>query len=206
MPRPKDTNKKSVGTSRASNRKGNASDVQKAISANSKKYNAMTSAQKKAYNVKQAKSVVKGVVTVASMVGGPGLVRKAGAKIVSKALARNLRNAPKGAPKVSVPKGGIVKKVYYKSRTTASKARERGGIYNDGEGSFLNNSKMVARGPRNAKDLEKMKNALINNVNSKNLKGKLGTTPANQPSRLIDRNIARHSVIRKKYPNSFKGF
>jgi len=56
------------------------------------------------------------------------------------------------------------------------------------------------------KNLSKMENALINNVNSKNLKGKLGTTPANQPSRPIDRNIARHSVIRKKYPNSFKGF
>ena len=46
---------------------------------------------------------------------------------------------------------------YYKSRTKASKARERGGIYNDGEGSFLNNSKMVARGPKNSKDLAKMK-------------------------------------------------
>ena len=185
--------------------RGGSALLKKQQEANTKKYKAMTPAQKKAYNVKQAKSVGKGVVTVASMVGGVGLARKAGTKVVGKALARNLRNAPKSnAPKVPLPKGGKVRSAYYKSRTKASKSRERGGIYNDGEGSFLNNSKMVARGPKNPKDLERMKKALVNNVNSKNLKGKLGTTRASQPSRPIDRNIARGYVLRKKYPNKFK--
>ena len=96
MARPKDNKKKtSTGTSRAYNRKGNASDVQKAISANTKKYKAMTPAQKKAYNVKQAKSVGKGVVTVASMVGGAGVVRAAAAKGLGKAIARNLKPTKK---------------------------------------------------------------------------------------------------------------
>lgn len=71
MPAPKNT-------SRASNRKGNASDVQKAISANTKKYNAMTPAQKKAYVAKQAKAIGKTAAQVASMVGGVGLARKGG--------------------------------------------------------------------------------------------------------------------------------
>jgi len=74
----KDNKKKSMGTSKAYNRKGGAADVQKAISANSKKFKAMTPAQKKAYVAKQAKSVAKGVVTVASMTGGAGLARKGG--------------------------------------------------------------------------------------------------------------------------------
>jgi hypothetical protein len=76
--RPKDTGKKSMGTSRASNRKGNASDVQKAISANTKKYNAMTPAQKKAYVAKQAKAIGKTTAQVVSMIGGAGLARKGG--------------------------------------------------------------------------------------------------------------------------------
>jgi hypothetical protein len=185
--------------------RGGSALLKKQQEANTKKYKAMTPAQKKAYNVKQAKAVGKTAAQVASMVGGVGLARKAGAKVVGKALARNLRNAPKSnAPKVSTPKGGKLRENYYKSRTKASKARERGGIYNDGEGSFLNNSKMVARGPKNPKDLEKMKKALVNNVNSKNLKGKLGKTRASQPSRPIDRNIARGYVLRKKFPNKFK--
>ena len=48
-----------------------------------------------------------------------------------------------------------------------------------------------------------MEKALVNNVNSKNLKGKLGKTRASQPSRPIDRNIARGYVLRKKFPNKF---
>jgi len=185
--------------------RGGAALLKKQQEANTKKYKAMTPAQKKAYNAKQAKSVAKGVVTVASMVGGVGLARKAGAKVVGKALAKNLRNAPKSnAPKISTPKGGKVRSAYYKSRSKSAKARERGGIYNDGEGFLLNNSKMTARGPKNPKDLEKMKKALVNNVNSKNLKGKLGTTRAGQPSRPIDRNIARGYVLRKKFPDKFK--
>jgi hypothetical protein len=89
---PKDNKKKSMGTSRASNRRGNAADVQKSISANTKKYNAMTPTQKKAYVAKQAKSVAKGVVTVASMTGGAGLARKGGAVAVRKMVpARKMK-------------------------------------------------------------------------------------------------------------------
>jgi hypothetical protein len=198
MARPKDNKKKS------NDYRGGAALLKKQQEANTKKYKAMTPAQKKAYITKQAKAIGKTTAQVASMVGGVGIARAAGRKVVGKALARNLRNSPKGAPNVPTPKGGKLRETYYKSRTKASKARERGGIYNDGEGSFLNNSKMVARGPKNSKDLAKMKKALVNNVNSKNLKGKLGTTRASQPSRPIDRNIARGYVLRKKFPNKFK--
>ena len=83
---PKDNKKKSMGTSRAYSRKGGAADVQKAISANSEKFKAMTPAQKKSYLAKQAKSVAKGVVTVASMTGGAGLARKGGVAIARKAI------------------------------------------------------------------------------------------------------------------------
>jgi hypothetical protein len=198
MARPKDNKKKS------NDYRGGSVLLKKQLEANTKKYKAMTPAQKKAYVAKQAKAIGKTTAQVASMVGGVGIARAAGRKVVGKALARNLRNSPKGAPNVPTPKGGKLRETYYKSRTKASKARERGGIYNDGEGSFLNNSKMVARGPKNSKDLAKMKKALVNNVNSKNLKGKLGTTRASQPSRPIDRNIARGYVLRKKFPNKFK--
>jgi hypothetical protein len=198
MARPKDNKKKN------NDYRGGSVLLKKQLEANTKKYKAMTPAQKKAYVAKQAKAIGKTTAQVASMVGGAGIARAAGRKVVGKALARNLRNSPKGAPNVPTPKGGKLRETYYKSRTKASKARERGGIYNDGEGSFLNNSKMVARGPKNSKDLAKMKKALVNNVNSKNLKGKLGTTRASQPSRPIDRNIARGYVLRKKFPNKFK--
>lgn len=40
-------------------------------------------------------------------------------------------------------------------------------------------------------NIKKMKGALINNVNSKNLKGKIGTTKANQPSTSGGRMVAR---------------
>ena len=182
--------------------RGGSALLKKQLEANTKKYKAMTPAQKKAYNVKQAKAIGKTAAQVASMVGGAGVARTVGRKVVGKALAKNLRKNS-NAPKVPTPKGGKLRENYYKSRTKASKARERGGIYNDGEGSFLNNSKMVARGPKNPKDLKKMEKALVNNVNSKNLKGKLGKTRASQPSRPIDRNIARGYVLRKKFPNKF---
>ena len=75
-----------MGTSRGYSRKGNAADVQKSISANTKKFKAMTPAQKKAYVAKQAKSVAKGVVTVASMTGGANLARKGGAVAARKLI------------------------------------------------------------------------------------------------------------------------
>jgi len=84
MPRPKDNKKKS------NDYRGGAALLKKQQEANTKKYKAMTPAQKKAYNVKQAKSVGKGVVQVASMVGGAGLARKGGV-----AAARKLVPAKK---------------------------------------------------------------------------------------------------------------
>ena len=79
MAKQKDNKKKtSTGTSRAYNRKGNAADVQKSITANTKKVNAMSPAQKKAYIAKQAKAIGKTTAQVASMVGGAGLARKGG--------------------------------------------------------------------------------------------------------------------------------
>lgn len=221
MPRPKDTNKKSVGTSRASNRKGNASDVQKAISANTKKYNAMTSAQKKAYNVKQAKSVVKGVVTVASMVGGPGLARKAGAK-AAKAVTGGVRNAQRlarikaqGRLTTTMRTTGQLKNEgsKFEFTTKANSIRQGKTVANKYANRYASQTKdkainvvtqQRATGPRDAKGLAKIEKALRKSVNSKNLKGKLGTTPANQPSRPLDRNIARGYVLRKKFPDKFR--
>jgi hypothetical protein len=80
--------KTSTGTSRAYDRKGNAADVQKASAAQTKKFKAMTPAQKKTYVAKQAKAVGKTTVQVASMVGGAGLARKAAAKVAVPAIKK----------------------------------------------------------------------------------------------------------------------
>jgi len=87
---PKDNKKKSMGTSRGYSRKGGSTDVQKSITANSKKFKAMTPAQKKSYIAKQAKAIGKTTAQVASMVGGAGLARKGGV-----AAARKLVPAKK---------------------------------------------------------------------------------------------------------------
>jgi len=142
MPRPKDNKKKS------NDYRGGSALLKKQQEANTKKYKAMTPEQKKAYNVKQAKSVVKGAAQVASMVGGAAIARKGGVAATRKLVP---------AKKVKV-----------------------------------------------SQDLAKMKTALINNVNSKNLKGKIGKTRASQPSRPLDRNIARGYELRKKFPDKFK--
>jgi hypothetical protein len=215
MPRPKDTGKKSMGTSRASNRKGNASDVQKAISANTKKYKAMTPAQKKAYNTKQVKSVVKGAAQVASMVGGAGLARKGGVAaakaIASKKFQKNLRNeivkgkGNKGERQIVNQMANSWDKTL-KNTGTKFIGGNRKKAYQLAAEEYEFNSPRIGQAlkSKGPKDLAKMKNALINNVNSKNLKGKIGKTPASQPSRLIDRNIAKHSALRKKFPDKFK--
>ena len=79
-----------MGTSRGYSRKGGSTDVQKSITANSKKFKAMTPAQKKSYIAKQAKAIGKTTAQVASMVGGAGLARKGGV-----AAARKLVPAKK---------------------------------------------------------------------------------------------------------------
>ena len=116
--------------------------LKKQQEANTKKYKAMTPAQKKAYNVKQVKSVGKGVAQVASMVGGAGLVRKGGV-----AAARKL--VP--AKKVKIDQS-----------------------------------------------LNKMKKALSNS------KAPARTTRASQPTTELEKNIGRHSALRKKFPNNVK--
>lgn len=156
MPRPKDNKKKtSTGTSRAYNRGGNAYDVQKAITASSKKFEAMSPAQKKAYIAKQAKAIGKTTVQVASMVGGANLARKGAAKVAAKISLKadnRLQRQTRGLTgKVKIEKG-----------------------------------------------LSKMENALKNSVPPKR------TTPASQPTTELERNIGRHSALRKKFPNKFK--
>lgn len=145
MPRPKDNKKKNNDY-----RSGSAL-LKKQLEANTKKYKAMTPAQKKAYNVKQAKSVAKGVVTVASMVGGAGLARKAGVKIALKADNRLQRQTRGLTGKVKIEK-----------------------------------------------NLSKMGKALSNSVPPKR------TTRASQPTSQLEKNIGRHSALRKKFPNKFK--
>ncbi len=143
MPRPKDNkNKTSMGASRAYSRKGNAADVQKAITASSKKFDAMSPAQKKAYIAKQAKAIGKTTAQVASMVGGAGLARKGGV-----AAARKIVPAKKVKLDESLNKMGKA----------------------------LSNSKAPAR-----------------------------TTRASQPTTKLERNIGRHSALRKKFPDKFK--
>ncbi len=136
MPRPKDNKKKS------NDYRGGSALLKKQQEANTKKYKAMTPAQKKTYNVKQVKSVGKGVVQVASMVGGAGLVRKGGV-----AAARKL--VP--AKKVKIDQS-----------------------------------------------LNKMKKALSNS------KAPARTTRASQPTTELEKNIGRHSALRKKFPNNVK--
>jgi hypothetical protein len=143
MPRPKDNkNKTSTGTSRAYSRKGGAADVQKAITASSKKFDAMSPAQKKAYIAKQAKAIGKTTVQVASMVGGANLARKGGVVAARKLVP---------AKKVKLDQS-----------------------------------------------INKMKNVLGNS------KGPARTTRASQPTTELEKNIGRHSALRKKFPNKFK--
>jgi len=143
MPRPKDNkNKTSMGASRAYSRKGGAADVQKAITVSSKKFDAMSPAQKKAYIAKQAKAIGKTTVQVASMVGGANLARKGGVVAARKLVP---------AKKVKLDQS-----------------------------------------------INKMKNVLGNS------KGPARTTRASQPTTELERNIGRHSALRKKFPNKFK--
>ena len=136
MPRPKDNKKKS------NDYRGGSALLKKQLESNTKKFKAMTPAQKKSYVVKQAKAVGKTTAQVASMVGGAGLARKGGV-----AAARKIVPAKKVKLDESINK---MKKV-------------------------LSNSKGPAR-----------------------------TTRASQPTTELERNIGRHSALRKKFPDKFK--
>ncbi len=131
--------------------RGGAALLKKQQEANTKKYKAMTPAQKKAYNVKQAKAIGKTAAQVASMVGGAGLARKAGVKIALKADNRLQRRIRGLTGKVKIEKG-----------------------------------------------LSKMGKALSNSVPPKR------TTRASQPTSQLERNIGRHSTLRKKFPKNVK--
>jgi hypothetical protein len=50
-----------------------------------------------------------------------------------------------------------------------------------------NTPKGKTKGPQTAEDITKMKKALVNNVNSKNLKGKINSTKASQRSTPLER-------------------
>jgi hypothetical protein len=136
MPRPKDNKKKS------NDYRGGSALLKKQLESNTKKFKAMTPAQKKSYVAKQAKAVGKTTAQVASMVGGAGLARKGGV-----AAARKIVPAKKVKLDESINK---MKKV-------------------------LSNSKGPAR-----------------------------TTRASQPTTELERNIGRHSALRKKFPDKFK--
>lgn len=136
MPRPKDNKKKS------NDYRGGSALLKKQLEANTKKFQAMTPAQKKAYVAKQAKAIGKTTAQVASMVGGAGLARKGGV-----AAARKVVPAKK-----------------MKLDQTFNKM-----------GKALSNSKGPAR-----------------------------TTRASQPTTELERNIGRHSALRKKFPDKFK--
>jgi hypothetical protein len=82
MARPKDNKKKS------NDYRGGSALLKKQQEANTKKFKAMTPAQKKTYVAKQAKAIGKTTAQVASMVGGAGLARKAVAKVAVPAIKK----------------------------------------------------------------------------------------------------------------------
>lgn len=82
MARPKDNKKKS------NDYRGGSALLKKQLESNTKKFQAMTPAQKKSYVAKQAKAIGKTTAQVASMVGGAGLARKAAAKAAVPAIKK----------------------------------------------------------------------------------------------------------------------
>jgi hypothetical protein len=58
-------------------------------------------------------------------------------------------------------------------------------------------AKRKATGIKNAKGLEQMKKALSTSKPPKR------TTPASKPTTELERNIGRHSALRKKFPEKF---
>jgi len=201
MPRPKDNKKKS------NDYRGGSALLKKQQEANTKKYKAMTPEQKKAYNVKQAKAIGKTALVVASAipaVRGAKAVA-AGAKAISKTKRLTTTMRTTGQLKNEGSK--------FEFTTKANSIRQGKKISTKYANRYASQTKdkainvvtqQKATGPKNTKGLDKMKKALVNNVNSKNLKGKLGTTRASQPSRPLDRNIARGYALRKKFPDKFK--
>lgn len=181
--------------------------LSKAQAEATKRIKAMTPAQRKAYQSQNKKNAVKVAITAASMIPA-GRAAVVGGKAAAKAIAykkfqKELRN--------SIVKGAGNKgerAIVSQTAKSYGKGLSRKQAYELAAKEYEFNSPKIgqalkSKGPKTSKDVAKMKKALINNVNSKNLKGKIGKTPASQPSRPIDRNIAKHSALRKKYPEKF---
>ena len=194
---------------------GGLAGLSKARAEANKRIKAMTPAQRKAYQAENKKNAIKVAATAASLIPA-GRAAVVGGKIAAKAIAskkfqKELRNSivkgtgNKGEREIVNQMAKTWEKTLKNTNTKFIGGNRKKAYQLAAEEYEFNMPKigqaLKAKGP---KDLTKMKNALINNVNSKNLKGKLGTTRASQPSRPIDRNIAKHSALRKKFPNQFK--
>lgn len=192
---------------------GGLAGLSKAQAEANKRIKAMTPAQRKAYQAQNKKNAIKVAATAASLIPA-GRAAVVGGKIASKAIASKVakKNLDKLAKRVTnKDERKVVTKMAKEWQNTPS-STGKANIFNRKQSfelgayeyDWMSPAAAKALKPKGPKDLNKMKKALINNVNSKNLKGKLGTTRASQPSRPIDRNIAKHSSLRKKFPDKFK--
>jgi hypothetical protein len=193
---------------------GGRAGLSKAQAEATKRIKAMTPTQRKAYQAQNYKYAIKVAATAASLIPA-GRAAVVGGKVAAKAIAskrlqKDIRNAivkgtgNKGERRIVTE----MAKEWQNTPSSTGKANifNRKQSFELGAYEYDSMSPAAAKAlkPKGPKDLNKMKKALINNVNSKNLKGKLGTTRASQPSRPIDRNIAKHSALRKKFPDKFK--
>jgi hypothetical protein len=194
---------------------GGLAGLSKAQSEANKRIKAMTPAQRKAYQTQNKKNAVKVTLAAASMipVGRAAVVggKVAAKAIASKRLQKNIRNSivkgtgNKGERRIVTEMAQGWEKTFKNTGAKFIGGNRKKAYHFGAEEYELNMPKAgQALKPKGPKDLTKMRNALVNNVNSKNLKGKLGKTTASQPSRPIDRNIAKHSALRKKFPDKFK--
>jgi hypothetical protein len=195
---------------------GGLAGLSKAQAEANKRIKAMTPAQRKAYQSQNKKNAIKVAATAASMIPA-GRAAVVGGKVAAKAIAykkfqKELRNSivkgtgNKGEREIVNQMAKTWNKTNLRNSSIPGNSSNRKKAYQLAAEEYEFNMPKIgqalkAKGP---KDLTKMKKALINNVNSKNLKGKIGKTAASQPSRPIDRNIAKHSSLRKKFPDKFK--
>ena len=195
---------------------GGRAGLSQAIAESTKRIKAMTPAQRKAYQSQNKKNAIKVAATAASLIPA-GRAAVVGGKVVAKAIAsktfqKGLRNSivkgtgNKGEREIVNQMAKTWNKTNLRNSSIPGNSSNRKKAYQLAAEEYEFNLPKIGQAlkPKGPKDLTKMRNALVNNVNSKNLKGKLGTTRASQPSRPIDRNIAKHSALRKKFPDKFK--
>jgi hypothetical protein len=186
---------------------GGLAGLSKAQAEATKRIKAMTPTQRKAYQAQNKKNAVKVAATAASLIPA-GRAAVVGGKVAAKAIAskkfqKELRNSIVKGTGNKGERRIVTESAKYVGRTSRLNRKQS---YELAAKEYEFNSPKIGQALKSngAKDLTKMKKALINNVNSKNLKGKIGKTAASQPSRPIDRNIAKHSSLRKKFPDKFK--